>query len=127
MSTLLLEALIMNRPTMAIAFGDGKHAHNPSLTAQITHFAEIKRSGALVGAMTKDGWAGVANCSRRIPREDGKAASPCVWERGDARTGELWRTSRNLLPRGRRPRARRLRAEQDVTPARHHFLPTAPI
>lgn len=48
MSTLLLEALIMDRPTMAIAFGDGKHAHNPSVTAQMTHFSEIKRSGALI-------------------------------------------------------------------------------
>ena len=48
MSTLLLEALIMRRPTMAIAFGDGKHGHNPSVTAQMTHFDEARRSGALV-------------------------------------------------------------------------------
>lgn len=48
MSTLLIEALIMQRPTMAIAFGDGKHTHNPSVTAQMTHFAEIRKSPALV-------------------------------------------------------------------------------
>ncbi len=48
MSTLLIEALIMDRPTMAVAFSDGKHAHNPSVTAQMTHFSELKRSPALV-------------------------------------------------------------------------------
>lgn len=48
MSTLLLEALIMRRPTMAIAFGDGKHSHNPSVTARMTHFKDAKKSGALV-------------------------------------------------------------------------------
>ena len=48
MSTLLIEALLLDRPTMAVAFGDGKHAHNPSITAQMTHFSEIKHSPALV-------------------------------------------------------------------------------
>lgn len=48
MSTLLLEAMIMERPTMAIAFSDGKHSRNPSVTAQMTHFAELKDSGALI-------------------------------------------------------------------------------
>ncbi len=48
MSTLLLEALIMERPTMAIAFGDGKHRHNPAVTMQMTHFREAQRSGAFV-------------------------------------------------------------------------------
>jgi hypothetical protein len=48
MSTLLLEALIMERPTMAVAFGDGKHAHDPSVTSQMTHFNEIRKSPAIV-------------------------------------------------------------------------------
>ena len=48
MSTLLVEALLMQRPTMAIAFGDGKHNHDPSVTAQMMHFAEAKDSGALI-------------------------------------------------------------------------------
>ena len=47
MSTLLIEALFLKRPTLAIAFGDGKHAHNPSVTAQMTHFYDIRNSGAL--------------------------------------------------------------------------------
>jgi hypothetical protein len=48
MSTLLLEALIMERPTMAIAFSDAKHRHNPGVTSQMTHFKEAQRSGAFV-------------------------------------------------------------------------------
>jgi hypothetical protein len=44
MSTLLLEAMLMQKPTMAIAFSDGKHAHNPSVTAQMTHFRELFKS-----------------------------------------------------------------------------------
>lgn len=42
MSTLLIEALLMKRPTLAIAFGDGKHAHNPSVTSRMTHFADLR-------------------------------------------------------------------------------------
>jgi len=48
MSTLLIESLIMNKPTMAIAFNDGKHSHNPSVTSQMTHFVEAKNSGAFI-------------------------------------------------------------------------------
>jgi hypothetical protein len=48
MSTLLLEAMIMEKPTMAIAFTDGTHYYDPSVTSQMTHFAEAKRSAALV-------------------------------------------------------------------------------
>ena len=47
MSTLLIEALILGKPTMAIAFGDGKHSHDPSVTSQMTHFVEARKSGAL--------------------------------------------------------------------------------
>ncbi len=48
MSTLLLESMILQRPTMAIAFGDGKHAHDPSVTSQMTHFREVAKSSALI-------------------------------------------------------------------------------
>lgn len=48
MSTLLIESLILDKPTMAIAFGDGKHSHDPSVTSQMTHFTEARDSGALV-------------------------------------------------------------------------------
>jgi len=47
MSTLLLEALILGKPTLAVAFGDGKHSHDPSVTSQMTHFAEARTSGGL--------------------------------------------------------------------------------
>ena len=48
MSTLLLEALIMERPTMAIAFGDDKHDYHPGLSAKMTHFEGLADSAALV-------------------------------------------------------------------------------
>lgn len=48
MSTLLVEALILGKPTMAIAFGDGKHRYNPSLTAQTTHMSELRGCSALI-------------------------------------------------------------------------------
>ncbi len=44
MSTLLLESIIMERPTMAIAFGDGKHAYHPGLSARMTHFEGLDSS-----------------------------------------------------------------------------------
>jgi hypothetical protein len=48
MSTLLVESLLLGKPTMAIAFGDGKHRYDPSVTAQMTHFAELRTSAALI-------------------------------------------------------------------------------
>jgi hypothetical protein len=47
MSTLLVESMIMGRRTMAVAFGDGKHAYNPSVSAKMTHFQELRKSQAL--------------------------------------------------------------------------------
>jgi hypothetical protein len=54
MSTLLLEALALEKPTMAIAFADGKHRHNPSVAAQMTHFAELRESPALIWCHSGD-------------------------------------------------------------------------
>ena len=48
MSTLLLESLILEKPTMAIAFSDGKHRYNPGVSAQMTHFDELRGSSALI-------------------------------------------------------------------------------
>lgn len=48
MSTLLVESLLLGKPTMAIAFSDGKHSYDPSVTAQMTHFADLKTSSALI-------------------------------------------------------------------------------
>lgn len=47
MSTLLVEALVLNKPTLAIAYGDGKHRHDPAVTSQMTHFAELRSSAAI--------------------------------------------------------------------------------
>jgi hypothetical protein len=44
---LLIEALIMDKPTMAVAFGDDKHEYNPGVSAQMTHFKELRNSGIL--------------------------------------------------------------------------------
>ena len=54
MSTLLLEALILGKPTMAIAFGDRKHAHNPSVTAQMTHFEGLQGNDAVTWCDTEE-------------------------------------------------------------------------
>jgi hypothetical protein len=114
MSTLLLEALIMNRPTMAIAFGDGKHAHNPSLTAQMTHFAEIKRSGALVWCDDERRFeAGVAELLKGGFLE--KTAKPRRRVLGNVVTREPGSYGERLATFCREvvdPRARRLRAER---------------
>jgi hypothetical protein len=48
MSTLLMESLIMGKPTMAVAFGDNKHTYNPAVSSQMTHFREIRKSRALL-------------------------------------------------------------------------------
>jgi len=54
MSTLLVEALALDKPTMAIAFGDGKHRHDPSVAAQMTHFAELRESSAVIWCASRD-------------------------------------------------------------------------
>ncbi len=48
MSTLLIEALVLDRPTLAIAFPDDKHEYNPSVTAQMTHFEVLRRTKVLL-------------------------------------------------------------------------------
>ena len=47
MSTLLIESLILDKPTLAIAFSDGKHRYTPDVTAQTTHVAELRDVVAL--------------------------------------------------------------------------------
>lgn len=48
MSTLLIESLIMRKPTLALAFSDGKHKHNPSVTSKMTHFIDAKRLSPII-------------------------------------------------------------------------------
>ncbi len=48
MSTLLVESIIMKRPTMAVAFGDDKHAYHPGLSSKMTHFQGLSRSKTLI-------------------------------------------------------------------------------
>jgi hypothetical protein len=66
MSTLLLEALIMERPTMAIAFGDDKHDYHPGLSAKMTHFEGLADSGALIWCDDASKFEGMARalCDR---------------------------------------------------------------
>jgi hypothetical protein len=66
MSTLLIEALIIDKPTMAVAFGDDKHAYNPATSAQMTHFEELKTSGIL--EWCADAGDFEASCRRLIAR-----------------------------------------------------------
>ena len=75
MSTLLLEALIMERPTMAIAFGDGKHDYHPGLSAKMTHFEGLDRSPALIWCDDVRELEAMAKtlCDRRGLRADRKA------------------------------------------------------
>jgi hypothetical protein len=67
MSTLLLESLLLEKPTMAIAFGDGKHRYDPSVTAQMTHFDELRGSSALVWC--DDVTHLVKSCTRLLQRD----------------------------------------------------------
>lgn len=41
MSTVLLEALMFDLPTMAVAFGDGKHSWSADKASRMTHFKEF--------------------------------------------------------------------------------------
>jgi hypothetical protein len=41
MSTVLLEALMFDLPTMAVAFGDGKHPWSADKASRMTHFKEF--------------------------------------------------------------------------------------
>lgn len=73
MSTLLIEALILEKPTMAIAFDDGKHRYNPSVTAQTTHMCELRGSSALIWC--DDGRRMIREVARLLkPRWDDKHA-----------------------------------------------------
>jgi hypothetical protein len=66
MSTLLIEALIIDKPTMAVAFGDDKHAYNPAVSAQMTHFQELRMSGIVEWCAEADRFE--ESCRRLIAR-----------------------------------------------------------
>jgi len=46
MSTLLVEALILDKPTMALAFSDGESRDAPDVALRMTHLAELRDSVA---------------------------------------------------------------------------------
>jgi hypothetical protein len=73
MSTLLVEALLLGKPTMAIAFGDGKHRYDPSVTARMTHFAELRESAALIWCDDQERL--VKECARLLREEPESRAS----------------------------------------------------
>ncbi len=56
MSTVLLESFMAGRPTMAIAFGDGKHSWSPEKVAQMLHFKEFYEAPDLVVCRSADEW-----------------------------------------------------------------------
>lgn len=70
MSTLLLEALLMGRPAMALAISDGKHDYNPATSAQMTHFTELKGSVDWCDDETQF----EAHCDRLIAQTEAKPA-----------------------------------------------------
>jgi len=74
MSTLLLEALILDKPTMAIAFTDGKHRHNPSVAVQMTHFADIRESRVLIWCHSAEEL--VDDCARLLDVDPQLRAGP---------------------------------------------------
>lgn len=47
MSTLLIESLILEKPSLAVAYSDGQHRYAPDVTAQTTHCAELRGASAL--------------------------------------------------------------------------------
>jgi hypothetical protein len=119
MSTLLIEALIMSRPTMAIAFTDGKHDYNPSVTAQMTHFAELARYQALLWCVEPKSL--VKTVARLLDAPPGQGAEarqalidrvvttrPGTYAR---RLAEFCRTQ--VEPEGRKRRALRTAARRD--------------
>jgi hypothetical protein len=119
MSTLLVEALLLAKPTMAIAFGDGKHRYDPSVTAQMTHFAELGSSGALHWCDEPDRL--LAGCRHLLNDEiqaDAKrrqlvgrivVTGPGTYAE---RLAEFCRTT--IEPRGRKQRAERAAATRDT-------------
>ena len=120
MSTLLIEALILEKPTLAIAFGDGKHRHNPAVTSQMTHFAELRKTAALV-------WCGsseelVKQTTRLLQPQDAETAQararllPDIVTRHPGtyaeRLEEFCRT--RVEPHARKQRGRRTGVKRDT-------------
>ena len=118
MSTLLIEALIMGKPTMAIAFTDGKHDYNPSVTAQMTHFAELTAHRALFWCDHSDKL--VKTCSRllegpsaRALEARGKLIDRIVTTGPGTYAERLADVCRSRVePEGRKRRARRTAAQR---------------
>ena len=54
MSTMLLEALLFGLPTMAVAFGDGKHSWSADKVSRMLHFKELYEVQGLIVCRRRD-------------------------------------------------------------------------
>jgi hypothetical protein len=112
MSTLLVESLRLDKPTMAIAFGD-KHHYNPSITSQMTHFAELRHSPALLWCDSSDRL--VKECGRLLRRgpSRGDIARQLLLERiVRLRPGTYAERLAEFCAERVEPQGRKLRAER---------------
>ena len=58
MSTVLLEAMLVGVPTMAVAFGDGKHSWSPEKVSRMLHFKEFYEVPDLILCQRRDDFEG---------------------------------------------------------------------
>lgn len=73
MSTLLIEAMIMGRPTLAIAYSDAHHGYGVGSAAEMTHFRPLRKNDALIWCAHGDGF--MADVQRLLERIAGEADS----------------------------------------------------
>lgn len=122
MSTLLVEALILGKPTLAIAFPDDKHEYNPSVTAEMTHFEILRDSKALMWCRSrKDFRKNISRLLKQDPndrtfirRRDAVLSQVVVTEPG-IYSNRLKSISRRILD----PRGRALRGQRTATKRAH--------
>jgi hypothetical protein len=75
-SSLLVDALILGKPTMALTFGDGLHVHSPLIASNMTHISDVKMWRALHWCDDGDRFERechnfVARCSEPGPGDEG--------------------------------------------------------
>ncbi|GAB4360808.1 MAG: hypothetical protein Kow0026_23450 [Oricola sp.] len=74
MSTLLLESMIIGKPSMAIAFSDDRHVYNAATASDMTHFSALKkRDAALIWCATRNDF--LSDFDRLISRKADKSLS----------------------------------------------------
>lgn len=75
MSTLLLESMVIGKPSMAIAFSDDQHVYSAATASEMTHFDALKnRDAALIWCASRQEF--LSDFERLISRKaDGKLAA----------------------------------------------------